>query len=207
MELTAKERMAIERHGMAEQPPDTRNRNFEEVPYGYTPEEAVAEAQRCLSCKKTTCVSGCPVEVPIPEFIALVAEKKFAEAARHIKTKNVLPAVCGRVCPQETQCEGVCVRGKKDIKEAVAVGNLERFVADYERENNLAEVPEIKKKNGLKVAVIGSGPSGLTVAGDLIQLGYEVTIYEAFHRGGGVLVYGIPEFRLPKKIVESEINA
>ncbi|GAH18254.1 unnamed protein product, partial [marine sediment metagenome] len=132
MELTAKERMAIERHGMAEQPPDLRNRNFEEVPYGYTPEEAVAEAQRCLSCKKMPCVSGCPVEVPIPEFIALVAEKKFAEAARVIKTKNVLPAVCGRVCPQETQCEGVCVRGKKDIKEAVAVGNLERFVADYE---------------------------------------------------------------------------
>ncbi|UCB45459.1 MAG: dihydropyrimidine dehydrogenase, partial [Spirochaetota bacterium] len=147
MELTAKERMAIERHSMAEQPPDIRNRNFEEVPFGYTPEEAVAEAQRCLSCKKMPCISSCPVEVPIPEFIALVAEKKFAEAARLIKTKNVLPAVCGRVCPQETQCEGVCVRGKKDEKEAVAVGNLERFAADYERENNLMQVPEMKDKN------------------------------------------------------------
>jgi len=207
MELTVKERMAIKRHIMAEQPPDLRNRNFKEVPYGYTPEEAVAEAQRCLSCKNKPCVSGCPVEVPIPEFIALVAEKKFIEAARLIKTKNVLPAVCGRVCPQETQCEGKCIRGKKDITQAVAIGNLERFVADYERENDLIELPEISKKNGFKVAVIGSGPSGLTVAGDLIKLGYEVTIYEAFHRGGGVLVYGIPEFRLPKKIVETEIKA
>ncbi len=207
MELTAKERMAIERHGMAEQPPEKRNRNFEEVPYGYTPEEAVAEAERCLNCKNRPCVSGCPVEVPIPEFIELIGEKKFAEAARLIKTKNVLPAVCGRVCPQETQCEGVCIRGKKDKTRAVAIGNLERFVADYERENNLMEVPEIKGKNGLKVAVIGSGPSGLTVAGDLIKLGYEVSVYEAFHRGGGVLVYGIPEFRMPKRIVEAEIGA
>jgi glutamate synthase (NADPH/NADH) small chain len=206
MSLTAKERMAIERNKMDEQPPDLRNRNFEEVPYGYTPEEAVAEAQRCLNCKKKTCVSGCPVEVPIPEFITLIAEKEFAEAARVIKTKNVLPAVCGRVCPQETQCEGECVRGKKDKTKAVAIGNLERFVADYERENNLVELPKIPKKNGFKVAVIGSGPSGLTVAGDLIKLGYEVTIYEAFHRGGGVLVYGIPEFRLPKKIVQAEIK-
>jgi glutamate synthase (NADPH/NADH) small chain len=207
MELTAKERMKIERHGVAEQPPDLRNRNFQEVPYGYTPEEAVREAQRCLSCKEMPCVSGCPVEVPIPEFIALVAEKKFAEAARLIKTKNVLPAVCGRVCPQETQCEEKCVRGKKDVRQAVAIGNLERFVADYERENNLGEVPTVDEKSGFKVAVIGSGPSGLTVAGDLVQLGYEVTIYEAFHLGGGVLVYGIPEFRLPKKIVEAEIQA
>jgi glutamate synthase (NADPH) small chain len=207
MEVTAKDRMAIKRHTMSEQPPDLRNRNFDEVPYGYTPEEAIAEAQRCLTCKTMPCVSGCPVEVPIPGFIALVAEKKFAEAARLIKTKNVLPAVCGRVCPQEAQCEGKCVRGKKDTKQAVAIGNLERFVADYERENHLIEVPEISKKNGFKVAVIGSGPSGLTVAGDLIKLGYEVTIYEAFHRGGGVLVYGIPEFRLPKKIVETEIKA
>ncbi|MBN1226321.1 MAG: FAD-dependent oxidoreductase, partial [Deltaproteobacteria bacterium] len=207
MGLTAKERMAIERNRMGEQPPDLRNRNFEEVPYGYTPEEAVNEAKRCLNCKKRTCVSGCPVEVPIPEFIALIAEEKFVEAARVIKTKNVLPAVCGRVCPQETQCEGQCIRGKKDNTQAVAIGNLERFVADYERENNLIELPEVPKKNGFKVAVIGSGPSGLTVAGDLIKLGYEVTIYEAFHRGGGVLVYGIPEFRLPKRIVESEIKA
>jgi len=207
MALTAKERMTIERHRMAEQPPHLRNRNFEEVPYGYTPEEAVAEAQRCLSCKKRPCVSGCPVEVPIPEFIAQVSEKKFAEAARLIKTKNVLPAVCGRVCPQETQCEAECIRGKKDIAQAVAIGNLERFVADYERENNLIELPELPGKNGFKVAVVGSGPSGLTVAGDLVRLGYEVTIYEAFHRGGGVLVYGIPEFRLPKKIVEKEIGA
>lgn len=207
MALTTKERMAIERHRMAEQPPDFRNRNFEEVPYGYTPEQAVAEAQRCLSCKKMPCVSGCPVEIPIPEFIALAAEEKFAESARLIKTKNVLPAVCGRVCPQETQCEGQCVRGKKDIAEAIAIGNLERFVADYERENHLMEALKIQDKNGLKAAVIGSGPSGLTVAGDLVKLGYKVTIYEAFHRGGGVLVYGIPEFRLPKKIVEAEIGA
>ncbi|UCE34344.1 MAG: NADPH-dependent glutamate synthase [Deltaproteobacteria bacterium] len=207
MELTAKERMAIERHSMAEQPPEVRNRNFEEVPYGLTPEEAVAEAQRCLSCNKMPCVSGCPVEVPIPEFIVLVAEEKFAEAARLIKTKNVLPAVCGRVCPQETQCEGVCLRGKKDQTQAVAIGNLERFVADYERDNNLMEAAAIPDKNRFKIVIVGSGPSGLTVAGDLVQLGYEVTIYEAFHRGGGVLVYGIPEFRLPKKIVESEISA
>ncbi len=207
MELTAKERMAIDRHGMAEQPPEFRNRNFEEVPYGYTPEKAIAEAQRCLSCKNRPCVSGCPVEVPIPEFLALVAQGKFAEAARLIKTKNVLPAVCGRVCPQEIQCEGKCVRGKRDKTQAVAIGNLERFVADFERENSLIQVPKIQKNNGFKVAVIGSGPSGLTVAGDLVQLGYEVSIYEAFHRGGGVLVYGIPEFRLPKKIVESEIKA
>jgi glutamate synthase (NADPH) small chain len=207
MALTAKERMAIERHGMAEQPPEFRNRNFEEAPYGYSPEEAVAEAQRCLHCKDRPCVSGCPVEVPIPEFVALVAEKKFAEAARLIKTKNVLPAVCGRVCPQETQCEGRCVRGKKDTTQTVAIGNLERFVADYERENNLMEAPHMPDKNGFTVAVIGSGPSGLTVAGDLIQLGYEVSIYEAFHRGGGVLIYGIPEFRLPKRIVEAEIKS
>jgi len=207
MALTAKEKMAIKRHGMTEQPPELRNRNFEEVPAGYSPEEAIAEAQRCLNCKDRPCVSGCPVEVPIPEFVALVAEGEFAEAARLIKTKNVLPAVCGRVCPQEVQCEGKCVRGKKDKTQAVAIGNLERFVADYERENNLAEAPQLSSKNGLKVAVIGSGPSGLTVAGDLVQLGYEVSIYEAFHRGGGVLVYGIPEFRLPKKIVETEINA
>jgi len=207
MGLTAKERMAIERHSMAEQPAEFRNRNFEEVPYGYTPDEAVAEAQRCLSCKNRPCVSGCPVEVPIPEFIALVTEKRFTEAARLIKTKNVLPAVCGRVCPQETQCEVKCLRGKKDKAQAVAIGNLERFVADFERENDLMEAPEVQDKNGLKVAIIGSGPSGLTVAGDLIQLRYEVTIYEAFHRGGGVLVYGIPEFRLPKKVVETEIKA
>jgi len=207
MALTAKEKMAIKRHGMTEQPPELRNRNFKEVPAGYSPEEAMAEAQRCLNCKDRPCVSGCPVEVPIPEFVALVAEGKFAEAARLIKTKNVLPAVCGRVCPQEIQCEGKCIRGKKDKTQAVAIGNLERFVADYERENNLAEAPQPANKNGLRVAVIGSGPSGLTVAGDLVQLGYEVSIYEAFHRGGGVLVYGIPEFRLPKRIVETEIKA
>lgn len=206
MALTAKERMAIERHSMDEQPPETRNRNFEEVPYGYTPDQAVAEAQRCLGCKNRPCVSGCPVQVPIPEFISLIAERRFAESARCIKTTNVLPAVCGRVCPQEVQCESQCVRGKKDVRSAVAIGNLERFVADYERENNLVEVPAAAPRNNLRVAVIGSGPSGLTVAGDLVKLGYEVNIYEAFHRGGGVLVYGIPEFRLPKKIVESEIR-
>lgn len=207
MVLTTKERMAIDRHIMEEQPPSIRNRNFDEVPYGYTSQEAVAEAQRCLKCKTRPCVSGCPVGVPIPEFIALVAEEKFAEASRLIKTKNVLPAVCGRVCPQETQCEAQCVRGKKNPNSSVAIGNLAKFVADYVSENNLAEVASIQDKNGFKVAVIGSGPSSLTVAGDLVMLGYEVSIYEAFHLGGGVLVYGIPEFRLPKRIVESEIKS
>lgn len=201
--MKGSERMKIERIKMPNQPPEIRSRNFKEVPYGYTPEMAQIEASRCLQCKKPQCVSGCPVEVPIPEFIKLIEEGEFAKASWKIKERNVLPAICGRVCPQETQCEAECIRGKKGSP--VAIGNLERFAADYERTHQqFQELGEIKR-NGKKVAVVGSGPSGLTVAGDLNLLGYEVTIFEAFHKGGGVLVYGIPEFRLPKKIVENGI--
>ncbi|MCU0722843.1 MAG: NADPH-dependent glutamate synthase [Planctomycetes bacterium] len=189
---------------MREQDPHERSTNFQEVPLGYSPEEAVAEAARCLVCKKPKCVEGCPVNVDIPGFVALVKEGKFLEAARRVKTTNVLPAVCGRVCPQESQCEGKCVKGKKG--EPVAVGNLERFVADYEAARGAAEAPKLPPRNGKRIAVVGSGPAGLTVAGDLIQLGYEVTIFEALHKTGGVLVYGIPEFRLPKAIVQREVD-
>jgi len=189
---------------MSEQPPVVRVKNFEEVPYGLTPEEAQIEASRCIQCKRPKCVEGCPVRVQIPEFIHLIAEGKFVEAACKIKETNVLPAVCGRVCPQETQCEATCVLGRKG--DPVAIGYLERFCADYERLGGHVKLPKKAKENKKKVAIIGSGPSGLTVAGDLALLGYKVTIFEAFHKGGGVLVYGIPEFRLPKEIVEKEIN-
>ena len=189
---------------MREQPPEVRRANFEEVPHGYSPEEARAEAERCISCKKPKCVQGCPVQVPIPEFIALVKEGKFIEAAWKIKENNVLPAVCGRVCPQEVQCESLCVKSRKGAP--VAIGNLERFVADYEAASGEVKVPKMAPKNGRKVAVIGSGPSGLTVAGDLIMRGFEVTVFEALHKAGGVLVYGIPEFRLPKSIVQREVD-
>ena len=189
---------------MPEQDPQRRARNFDEVPLGYSPEQARKEADRCLMCKEPKCIAGCPVNVDIPGFIELVTQGDFAAAARKIKQTNALPAVCGRVCPQETQCEERCVLAKKF--EPVAVGRLERFVADYERENDLVELPERQPANGKKVAVIGCGPSGLTVAGDLILLGYDVTIFEAFHKPGGVLMYGIPEFRLPKGIVEKEVG-
>ncbi len=189
---------------MQAQPPEVRAKNFREVPYGYTEEMAVQEANRCMDCKTPKCIEGCPVRVPIPEFIGLIQEEKFAEAAWKIKENNVLPAICGRVCPQEVQCEEKCIRGKKG--EPVAIGNLERFVADYERLKGLIPKPLVVKKNGKKIAIVGSGPSGLTVAGDLIKLGYDVTVFEAFHHGGGVLVYGIPEFRLPKSVVEYEIQ-
>ncbi len=202
--LTAKERMAIPRAKMPEQNPAARAANFEEVPFGLTPEQAMLEAQRCLSCRNMPCVAGCPVGVHIPEFIALVAEGKFAEAAREIKETNVLPAVCGRVCPQEIQCEGACTLWKRFG--GVSIGALERFVADYERNNNLVKLPKKDPSTGKKVAVIGSGPSGLTVAGDLILKGHEVTVYEALHEAGGVLIYGIPEFRLPKEIVKAEVG-
>ena len=202
--LTAKERMAIPRAKMPEQNPAARAANFEEVPFGLTPEQAMLEAQRCISCRNMPCVAGCPVGVHIPEFIALVAEGKFAEAAREIKETNVLPAVCGRVCPQEIQCEGACTLWKRFG--GVSIGALERFVADYERNNNLVKIPKKDPSTGKKVAVIGSGPSGLTVAGDLILKGHEVTVYEALHEAGGVLIYGIPEFRLPKEIVKAEIG-
>lgn len=189
---------------MPEQPPMVRIKNFHEVPLGFTPELAVREATRCLQCKKPFCIRGCPVEVDIPGFIRLIKEGDFAAAARKIKETNVLPAISGRVCPQEKQCEVECILGKKG--EPVSIGRLERFCADYERENNLIEVPEAASSTGKKVAVVGSGPAGLTVAGDLARLGHEVTIFEALHKPGGVLVYGIPEFRLPKKIVEEEVN-
>lgn len=189
---------------MPEQKPEERRKNFSEVPYGYSPLQAQQEAARCMQCKKPVCVDGCPVNVDIPGFIQLVVEGDFAAAAQKIKETNVLPAICGRVCPQETQCEEKCILGRK--YEPVAIGRLERFVADYERENGLIEMPEKAPPNGKKVAVVGCGPAGLTVAGDLILLGYDVTIYEAFHKPGGVLMYGIPEFRLPKKIVEMEVD-
>jgi glutamate synthase (NADPH/NADH) small chain len=189
---------------MPEQDPGERVRNFDEVPFGYTPEQARQEAARCTQCKKPQCICGCPVGVDIPGFLGLVAEGEFAAAARLIKTTNALPAICGRVCPQETQCEERCVLGKKF--EPVAIGRLERFAADYERQNDLIELPQKQAPLGKKIAVIGAGPAGLTVAGDLILLGYEVTVFEAFHKPGGVLMYGIPEFRLPKEIVEKEID-
>jgi len=191
------------RTAMQEQDPNIRRGNFEEVSLGYTPEEAVKEAKRCLQCKNPQCVKGCPVNVYIPQFIAKVAEGKFKEAYEILTEQNSLPAICGRVCPQERQCEGKCIVGIKG--EPVAIGRLERFVADYFMENYEAELPEIEKKN-IKVAVIGAGPSGLTCAGELAKYGYDVTIFEALHVPGGVLVYGIPEFRLPKKIVQKEIE-
>ena len=192
------------RVSMPEQKPEIRRCNFKEVPTGYTVAMAQEEAARCLQCKKPSCVEGCPVSVDIPGFIALIAEGDFTSSIRHVWTKNALPAVCGRVCPQEIQCEGVCIVGKRG--EPVAIGNLERFVADWERESGTGELPPKAKPTGNKVAVVGSGPSGLTVAGDLIQKGHEVTVLEAFHKPGGVLVYGIPEFRLPKAIVAQEVN-
>ena len=194
------------RNAMPEQPADIRNKNFEEVALGYTKEMAVDEAQRCLNCPKPRCVEGCPVNVEIPKFIKAVAEENFAEAIKILKRKNSLPAVCGRVCPQENQCESKCVLGIKG--EPVAIGRLERFVADYARQNVLdaVETGDIAPK-GKKVAIVGSGPSGSTAAGDLAKLGYEVTLYEAFHVAGGVLMYGIPQFRLPKEIVQHEIQA
>jgi glutamate synthase (NADPH/NADH) small chain len=202
-EKTAKKEKAP-RQKMPEQAPEVRRRNFEEVPLGYNKEQAVAEAARCLQCKKPSCVSGCPVGIDIPGFIELIKEERFTEAIRHIWTQNSLPAVCGRVCPQEIQCEGACILAKKG--EPVAIGNLERFAADLERAEGSGELPPIAEPTGKKVAVVGSGPAGLTVAGDLLMKGHDVTLFEAFHKAGGVLVYGIPEFRLPKEIVAQEIN-
>ncbi len=189
---------------MPEQDPQVRARNFLEVPTGYTVAMAQEEAARCLQCKKPSCVEGCPVGVDIPGFISLLSQGDLTGAVRNLWSKNALPAVCGRVCPQEIQCEGKCIVGKKG--EPVAIGNLERFCADYEREHGTGELPPKQKPTGKKVAVVGSGPSGLTVAGDLIVKGHYVTIFEAFHKAGGVLIYGIPEFRLPKAIVAQEIN-
>jgi len=194
----------IPRQPMPEQAPEDRARNFEEVPYGYSEQTAILEAGRCLKCKKPRCVTGCPVGIDIPGFIALVQEGKFIEAAWKIKEQNALPAVCGRVCPQEEQCEKLCVLGVKG--EPVAIGRLERFVADYERNSGKIKVPDIPPRTGKRVAVVGAGPAGLTVAGDLIKRGHEVTVFEALQEPGGVLTYGIPEFRLPKVIVQAEVN-
>ena len=194
---------APEKVKMPEQAPDVRNRNFEEVALGYTAEMAMEEAARCMGCKKQPCVGGCPVNVRIPEFIAEVKEGNFDKAYEIIHDTNALPAICGRVCPQESQCEGQCVRGKKG--EPVAIGRLERFCADHAMAQGKAPAKKAEP-NGKKIAVIGSGPGGLTVAGDLIKLGYEVTVFEALHQPGGVLIYGIPEFRLPKELVKKEIK-
>lgn len=191
------------KHPMPCQEPLVRNRNFKEVALGYDENTAIEEAKRCLNCKHRPCVSGCPVNIAIPDFIALVAEGKFEEAYQVISNTSALPAVCGRVCPQEKQCESKCVRGIKG--ESVGIGRLERFVADYH--NNHSEIkPQEIEKNGKSVAIIGSGPSSLTCAGDLAKMGYKVTIFEALHVAGGVLVYGIPEFRLPKSIVAREVE-
>lgn len=204
-ELSKKDRMKIPRQKMPEQESDVRNKNFSEVNLGYTEELAMLEAQRCIQCPKPLCVTGCPVGVKIQDFIALVAKGDYLAAAAKIKEDNALPAVCGRVCPQEEQCESVCIIGKKN--EPVAIGRLERFVADYERKNVGIRQPELKPKTGKKVAIVGSGPAGLSCAGDLIQMGHDVTVFEALHEIGGVLVYGIPEFRLPKEIVKAEVEA
>lgn len=199
----AEKNMDMKKCPMPVQEPDVRNKNFEEVALGYTYDMAVNEARRCLNCKNKPCVSACPVQIDIPAFIERVANEDMEGAFEILSQSTSLPAVCGRVCPQETQCEGKCVRGIKG--EPVGIGRLERFVADYHREN-CKDTPVKPESNGHKVAVIGAGPSGLTVAGDLAKMGYEVTIYEALHLAGGVLVYGIPEFRLPKAIVQKEID-
>ena len=199
----AKANMSPVKNVMPEQDPNVRNKNFKEVALGYTPEQAMDEAKRCLNCKLRPCVGGCPVNVKIPDFIAKVAAGEFEEAYQVINQDSSLPAVCGRVCPQESQCEKYCVRGKKG--EPVGIGRLERFVADYHREH-CTEAPAKPVPNGHKVAIVGAGPAGLTCAGDLAKAGYDVTIFEALHLAGGVLVYGIPEFRLPKVIVQKEVD-
>lgn len=189
---------------MPEQPPEERICNFDEVALGYTEEQAILEASRCLQCKKPACVEGCPVGIDIPAFIAKIKEGDFKSAIDIIKEKNNLPAICGRVCPQETQCEEMCIMGRR--YEPVAIGRLERFASDWEIEHQPEKVSPPIERNGTKIAVIGSGPAGLTAAADLAKMGYDVTIFEAFHTPGGVLVYGIPEFRMPKEIVRKEVE-
>jgi glutamate synthase (NADPH/NADH) small chain len=191
------------KHEMPEQKPKDRIKNFNEVPFGYEKETAIEEAKRCLQCKNKPCVSGCPVEIDIPEFIKHIAEGDIDKAIKVLKTKTNLPAVCGRVCPYENQCEGKCTLIK--IGEPVAIGRLERFLADYERKEGV-KIPKKAKQTGSKIAVVGAGPAGLTCAGDLAKLGHSVTIFEALHDPGGVLMYGIPEFRLPKEIVKAEVD-
>ncbi len=202
--MDPKERMKIPRQKMPEQKPEDRAKNFDEVPYGYPEETAMLEAKRCLQCKKPKCMAGCPVEIDIPSFVNLVAEGHHWEAIRKIKETNSLPAVCGRVCPQESQCEAYCIVGKKG--DPVAIGRLERFLADFERSSGKVVKPDLAPPTGKKVAIVGSGPAGLTAAGDLARMGHKVVIFEALHKAGGVLVYGIPEFRLPKAIVQAEVD-
>jgi len=206
--LTNKQRGQLPKVFWAEQAPADRVRNTREVPFAYTPDQARAEAVRCLACKNEPCVSGCPVAVDVPGFLKLVAEGDFRAAIRLIKQTNLLPAICGRVCPQESQCQQNCMVAKvhKDLGFAVSVGKIEAFLADWEREEGGIELPEVGAPSGRRVAIIGAGPSGLTCAGDLRRLGHEAVVFEAFHKAGGVLVYGIPEFRLPKDIVQAEVD-
>ncbi len=206
--LKPRDRMAIPPQEMPSQPPADRRRNVAEVALGYFPEQARLEALRCLQCKNAPCVEGCPVRIDIPGFIRAIAENDFAKAVAIIKQSSLLPAVCGRVCPQETQCQEPCTLGKslKDVDKAVSIGRLERFVADWERETGRLQPPAVKPPTGRKVAVIGSGPASLVVAADTRREGHAVTLFEAFHKPGGVMIYGIPEFRLPKAIVQAEID-
>ena len=206
--LTPKDRLAIPMQDMPSQDPEVRRHNMNEVALGYSAEQARLEAKRCLQCKNAPCVQGCPVGIRIPEFLKAAAEGQFDEAVGVIRENSLLPAVCGRVCPQETQCQAPCTLGKalKDTDKAVSIGRVERFVADLQRESGKQSVPEVKPATGRKVAVIGSGPASITVAADVRREGHEVTMFEAFHKPGGVLIYGIPEFRLPKAIVQKEID-
>lgn len=206
--LTPKDRLAIPQQDMPSQSPQERVKNMNEVALGYSEEQAIVEAQRCLQCKNAPCVKGCPVAIDIPGFIKAIAEKDFSKAIAIIKKDSLLPAVCGRVCPQESQCQEPCTLGKslKDKLKSVSIGRLERFVADWERNAGLIRPPDVKPETGKRVAIVGSGPAGITVAADVRREGHAVTMFEAFHKPGGVMVYGIPEFRLPKKIVEGEIQ-
>ena len=206
MEEKPKPKLDLNRLAMPRQDPKVRARNFNEVALGYTHEMALKEANRCIQCPKQSCIGGCPVNIDIPDFIKAVQDNDMPEAVRILKSKNALPGICGRVCPQETQCEEVCTLAKK--KAPIAIGRLERYVADWEREHSseLASSPNLPPPTGKKVAIIGSGPAGLTCAADLAKLGHQVTIFEAIHVAGGVLMYGIPEFRLPKAIVQGEVD-
>lgn len=206
--LKPKQRIAIPAQEMPSQDPSVRRSNMKEVALGYTAEQARVEAMRCLQCKKAPCIDGCPVQIDIPGFIQAIADGDFQKSVDIIKANSLLPAVCGRVCPQETQCQATCTVGKslKDVNKSVAIGRLERFVADWERDQAQMDIPEVKAETGKKVAVIGSGPASITVAADVRRKGHEVTIFEAFHKPGGVMIYGIPEFRLPKAIVQQELD-